>query len=122
MAKTNTSETTQTKTRTLKKVSAAQIKLADKPVGFELEGRFVGINQSTYVDSNGEEKMLHTMIIENESGERTKFLADAGLRGALNDAMVVKGDWFKAVKGEKENIGKGRTMNVWDIFQYADEN
>lgn len=122
MAKQTQAETPSNTKRTLKKVSASQIKLADQPVGYEFEGRYVGTNQSTYVDKEGEEKILHTMIIENESGERTKFLADAGLRTALSDAMVVAGDWFKAVKCEKVNIGKGRTMNVWDIYQFADEN
>lgn len=103
--------------RQLKKVSAKQIKLADQPVGFVLEGKYIGTNSAEHVDGDGELSTLHTMIIESpQTGERTKFLADAGLRGALSDAMIVSGDYFKAVKLEKLNIGKGRTMNQWDIY------
>lgn len=115
MAKQQT-ETTAAPVRNLVKVSAKQIKLADKPVGYTVEGYYVGMNQSEYVDGEGEISTLHTLIIENELKERTKMLADAGLRQALTDGMIVKGDWFKAVKGEKENIGRGRTMNTWDVF------
>lgn len=114
-------------TRTLKKVSAAEIKLSDKPVGFEFDGKFVGISQKAHQaldKESGEvvEKTLHMMIVEASNGERTKFLADAGLRGALEDCLIQPGDWFKAVKGAKRDIGGGRTMNQWDIFQYAEEN
>lgn len=116
-----TATTSQKSTRALKKVSAANIKLADQEVGFEFEGKYVGIATSPFVDKEGEEKTLHTLVIENETG-RVKMLADAGLRMALQDALVTKGDWFKAVKGPKENIGRGRTMNSWDIFQYAENN
>lgn len=122
MAKQTTEVTTNTPSRAMKKVSASQIKLADKPEGFEIEGKYVGTNEGSYIDKEGEEKKLFTMVIEDKTGNRIKFLADAGLRGALSDAMVVAGDWFKAVKGPKESIGRGRTMNSWDIFQYADEN
>lgn len=124
MAKT---ETTTTKNmnkpaRTMKKVSATQIRLSEQKVGFELEGKFIGMTVREQADGEGEIKKLHTMIIENATGERIKCLADAGLRTALEDAMVQSGDWFKAVKGEKMNIGGGRTMNQWDIFQFAEEN
>ncbi len=103
-----------------KKVSATQVKLADKAPGFELEGKFVGINQSQFVDKEGEEKVLHTMILEREDGERLKFLADAGLRTAIQDAMIQPGDHFKAVKCDKIDIGRGRTLNQWDIFQFSE--
>lgn len=124
---TGTTGTTTTVRRILKKVSASEINVAKQAVGFEFEGKLVGITQKPHNDFDKEsgelvEKTLHMMVIENTTGERTKFLADAGLRGALEDAMVQPGDWFKAVKGEKRDIGKGRTMNQWDIFQYAEEN
>ena len=111
--------------RFLKKVSANEINVAKQAVGFEIEGKLVGITQkehTTMEDGDAVVKTLHMMVIEGSNGERTKFLADAGLRNALEDCMVHPGDWFKAVKGEKRDIGKGRTMNQWDIFQYAEEN
>lgn len=121
MGKTET-HTTETKP-TLKKVSADQIKLSDKPVGFRIKGHYLGTATRESVDKEGEVKTLHTMIIEDKKGgNRTKFLADAGLRMALEDALVQKGDYFEAVKGAKIEIGSGRTMNTWDIFQFADEN
>lgn len=103
----------------LKKVSARQIKLSDQPTGFVLEGKYVGTNQSEFVDKEGELSTMHTMIIENELGERTKFLADAGLRTSLADSMIQPGDYFKAIKLEKLSIGGGRTMNQWDIYTLA---
>lgn len=107
----------------LKKVSADQIKLSDKPAGFRLTGLYVGISTRERANDEGEIKTLHTMVIEHKTtGVRTKFLADAGLRMALEDAMIQKGDYFEAVKCEKINIGSGRTMNTWDIFQFSDDN
>ena len=121
MEKTTTTTTTGVKTRrkteTLKKVSADYLKVSDKPVGFSFEGIFVGINTTEHVTDEGEVQTRYNLIIENEKGERTKLLADAGLRTALADAMVVKGDWFKAVKCEKVPIQGKRTMNTWDIYQ-----
>ena len=123
MAKTVETQATNTQNgKTLKKVSATQIKLADQPAGFELEGIYVGMATRDWVDKEGEVKPMFTLIIENSKGERVKCLADAGLRTALEDALVQAGDWFKAVKGEKQNIGKGRTMNTWDVFQFVNEN
>ena len=63
---------------------------------------------------------MYTLVIEGGTGERIKMLADAGLRTALTDAAIVNGDWFKAVKKEKVKLDGVRTMNQWDIFQYAD--
>lgn len=111
-----------TETTAYKKVSVLQIKLSDKPKGFELEGKFIGINQQDFTDrTTGETKPMHSMIIENEKAERIKFLADAGLRTAIADGMIQPGDWFKAVKGDKVEIGKGRTMNQWDVYAVSDE-
>lgn len=110
--------------KNLKKVSATQIRLAEKPVGFKLKGKFISLveREREEVVEGGEIKLkkLYTMVIEDEAGNRTKFLADAGLRTAFEDAAVVQGDYFEAVKGEKVTLSKGRTMNSWDIFQYAE--
>lgn len=105
------------KERQLQKVSAKQINVSLEKPGFTFEGYYVGVVESAYVDhSTGEEKGLRTLIIENDQKERTKMLADKGLMQSLADGMITKGDWFKAVKGEKANIGKGRTMNTWDVY------
>lgn len=111
--------------RTLKKVSARQIKFSDQEEGYEFSGTFIGITEKPFADvdkKSGEiiEKTLYNLIVEDDKGERFTGLADAGLRGALSDAMITKGDWFKAVKGSKIDIGKGRSMNQWDIYTYAD--
>ena len=102
----------------LRKVSATHIKLADKPKGFSIEGILVGVKPTAYVDkTTGEEKTRHLMVLENEQKERVAFLADAGLRGALDESMVLPGHWFKAVKNDKVPMSNGRTMNTWDIYQ-----
>lgn len=111
-----------TETNNYKKVSVLQIKLSDKPAGFEIEGKFIGCNQQDFTDrTTGESKPMYSMIIENEKKERIKFLADAGLRTAIADGMIQPGDWFKAVKGVKADIGKGRTMNQWDVYAVSEE-
>lgn len=101
----------------LRKVSATQIKLSEKPAGFSIEGKLVTISKRETVDAEGEVKEMHTMVIETDAGERLKFLADGGIRTQIADCAIMPGDWFKAVKGEKINIGRGRSMNQWDIFQ-----
>lgn len=103
--------------RELKKVSVEEINLSKQKAGFVLEGKLVGAKEKTFTDEEGEEKKFHTMFVENSNGDRIKFLADSGLRTGLEDAMIVEGDWFRAIKGEKRDIGRGRTQNTWEIYR-----
>lgn len=112
----------QKKTETrLRKMNATQINLSKQRPGFEFEGKYVGLTTRPFTDKKtGEEKTLHSIIVEDADGNRIKALADAGLRTAMEDAMLTAGTWFKAVKCEKTELSGGRTMNQWDIFQNVD--
>ena len=123
METTETKLVRRTKKGTLTKVSATQINTSKEPEGFTFEGTFLSLTPHESVDSEtGETKTRFQCVIEKDNGDRFKFLADAGFRTALADAMITKGDWFKAVKGPKISLGGARTMNQWDIFQYTDNN
>jgi hypothetical protein len=108
-------------TPTRRKISVRQVKLSDMDVGFSFKGKYCGtvvgkpfkvINEKT-----GEitEKTISSVIFET-NGERTAYVADQGLLGALNDSMVKEGDHLEVVKLEKVKLTKGRTMNAYDIF------
>lgn len=105
-----------------RKVSVNKVKLSEQPVGFEWEGRFLGFTESApfnVIDQKTGEvvtKKLTSALFEDERGLRTSYIADMGLKSAISDANVVEGTWIKAVKCDKANIGKGRTMNQYDLF------
>lgn len=114
MAKTEAAE------KVMKKKNARQVKTSNEPTGFFFEGKYIGMVEQPFIDKDtGETKTLHNLIVEDANGDRLKILADAGLRTSLADAMVKTGEYFRAVKQEKIKIGKGRTMNQWDILQNA---
>lgn len=106
---------------TRRKISVKSVKLSDQPEGFTFAGKFIGTVQGqpfTTIDVKGEitEKVLTSVILENEKQERIAYLADKGLVGGITEAMVKEGDTIEIVKLKKVNIGKGRTMNQYDIF------
>ena len=110
---------------TLKKESVKKINLAQEPVGYVLEGRFKGFVTSEPFkilnEKTGEitEKSLKSIIMEDDKGERFAAIADKGLQSAIQDSMVTEGTWIKAVKLEKASIGRGRTMNQYDLYAEA---
>jgi len=111
---------------TRRKVSVRQVKLSEQEEGFTFSGIFKGFTAGTtftQIDpKTGEvnEKQLKSMVLEDkETKERTAFLADRGLEGAIQDSMVKEGDWIEIVKLEKVNLSKGRTMNQYDVYQLS---
>jgi hypothetical protein len=100
-----------------RKISVKNEKLSDKPAGFSFQGKYVGQAKSApFTDDDGEEKQLTSVIMEAAGGERTAYLADKGLLQTLSEALVKEGDMIEVVKGEKVSIGKGRTMNTYEVF------
>lgn len=112
---------TETNKPVRRKISAKTINLSKQKPGFEFGGKYVGLvkgQEFTQTDSKGEivTKALQFAVFENEQGERTIYTADKGLQDALTTAMVKEGQKIAVVKCDKAEIGKGRTMNQYDIF------
>lgn len=110
------------KTVTRKKLTVAKVDLANQEPGFSIKGMYVGqVVGAPFKDvdkKTGEviEKSLTFAVFSNKDGDRFKVIADAGLKSSLLDAMVKEKDLVEIVKLKKESIGKGRTMNQYDIF------
>lgn len=106
---------------TRKKISVKTLKLSEQPVGFKFQGVYKGqvLGQpfGRLDNKTGEIVQVQlTSVIMEEGGQRVAYLADAGLKTALVDAMVVEGQYIEVVKLEKAQLTKGRTMNQYDIF------
>lgn len=105
-----------------KKVSVTKINLSTQKVGFTLEGKFLGFTESAPfqdIDAKtGEivQKTMRSILLEDATGNRLAAIADKGLQSAITDAMISEGAWIKAVKLEKAQLSKGRTMNQYDVF------
>lgn len=110
------------KTTARKKLTVAKVDLANQEPGFSIRGMYVGqVIGAPFKDvdkKTGEivEKSLTFAVFQGTNGDRFKVIADAGLKSALLDAMVKEKDLVEVVKLKKESIGKGRTMNQYDIF------
>ena len=105
-----------------KKLSAKTTNLSKEQAGFTFKGKYMGLIKGTefqQVDAKGEivTKAMQFAIFENEAGERNMYTADKGLQDALMTALVKEGQTIEVVKCEKTSIGKGRSMNQYDIYQ-----
>lgn len=88
--------------------------------GDEVEGKYVGKNTGPWIDkATGEEKELTRLFFEKEDGQKFILFEDGGLRNALANAMVKEGDFVVIKKLEKTDLGGGRSVNQYDIFQYS---
>lgn len=109
---------------TRKKISVKTVKLSDQPTGFTFGGRYKGeiigkpfsvVNEKT---GEIEQRTMTQMVFEDPTtNERTSYVADAGLRNAIEQAMVKEGALIECVKLEKVKLTKGRTMNQYDLFE-----
>lgn len=104
-----------------RKISVQTVKLSDMEVGFKFEGKFLGFNKgqpfTTMDKTTGEiiTKELNFALFEQD-GSRISYVADKGLLDAINMAGVKDGDKIEVIKLPKASIGKGRTMNQYDIY------
>ncbi len=114
----NTS-TTNTTTENRKKLTAKIMKCADLEVGQEVSGTFTGDSERPWMDKeSGEEKMIPQYHFEDPTTkERFVLFGDAGLRNAMTSAGVQKGDKIAIQKLDKVDLGGGRRVNQYDIYQ-----
>lgn len=105
-----------------KKISVRQINLTKEKAGYTFEGRLVGTALGapfSKVDEKTGQVFTQQMtfcIFEDKDGSRFKVNQDKGLQTAMIDGLVKEGDVIQVVKLEKVDIGKGHTMNQYDIY------
>lgn len=104
---------------TRKKISVPIIKIGDDGL---LRGVLLGTRTTDIMDKEtGELKEVSVLMFspEPESDERFQMLADRGLVNALKWADVKDGDFIEVQKLEKKDLGGGKTVNQYDVFQLS---
>lgn len=102
--------------RKLRKISTDVVKLEP---GDKIEGTYLDQNERPWVDkSTGEAKTITALLFEKENKERIIVFQDAGLKSAMQNAMIKQGDFVVIEKKAKTDLGGGRSVNQYDIFQY----
>lgn len=104
-----------------KKLNATVVSAAKMAVGEELTGTFIELTERPWQEVDKEtgevtEKHIPQALFEGEHGARTILMGNAGLKNALLNAGVKKGDKIAVVKMPKSDLGGGRTVNNFDIF------
>lgn len=64
--------------------------------------------------------MITALLFETLNKERVILFQDAGLKSAMQNAMIKQGDYIVIEKKAKAEIGGGHSVNQYDIFQYED--
>lgn len=112
-----TTKTKKTVERKFEKVTVEIIKLSGLTLGESIEGTYIAKSEGPYIDKNtGEESTLTRLQFERDDGTKFITFEDAGLRNAMANAMVEKGDYLKIVKLEQVATGGGRKSNNYDLF------
>jgi len=107
---------TETK-KVLKKITTDIIKMK---AGDKVEGKLIGKTTGPWLDkATGEEKELTRLFFEKADGTKFILFEDGGLRNALANAMVKEGEFVVIEKLEKTDLGGGRSVNQYDIYQYS---
>lgn len=105
-----------------KKITAQILKFSDYPVGHKFQGVLVAMGQERpWVDkTTGEQKNIPLFTFEDkETKERTTVFGDSGLVNAMTSAGCTPGDWLEIEKLEQVDLGGGKRVNQYDIYQLA---
>lgn len=104
--------------RKLRKISTDVLKLEP---GDKIEGIYLDQNERPWADkTTGEAKTITALLFEKDNKERVIVFQDAGLKSAMQNAMIKVGDHVVIEKKAKTDLGGGRSVNQYDIFQYED--
>lgn len=86
-------------------------------IGEKVQGVFVGRTTTPWTDKDGTTKDLTTVIFRDLKDEsRFGVRQDAGLKKALDDALVKEGDVLELHRVDKIPLSNGRSMNRWDVY------
>lgn len=98
----------------LKKINVSVLKLK---VGESVEGKLTKISKRESFDRmSGEMRSYPQYHITTANNERIVFMGDVGFTNSLSFAGIEVGDYFKAVKLEKEELENGFEVNKYDIY------
>lgn len=102
-----------------KKITAEIVKLSEMDAGDSITGIYKGQSKRPWTDkSTGEVKEITQVLFENpENQERYNVFADAGFLNALSAAGVKENTLIEVVKLEMVDLGGGRRVNQYDIFE-----
>lgn len=116
MAKTQELTKTKNNTQNLKKLTAMEAKLE---VGETVRGFFLEMKEVDQMNPETGESRTQTKIYmeETKGGDRFFIWGNAGLKSAVIDSCVSKGDHIMIERLEKKALKGGRTKNQYDIFQ-----
>lgn len=88
--------------------------------GEEFTGKYLGITTRDYMDrkfNEGEIIALTSYIFSNKDGSRFMYRGDSGFKTAFESSLVQIGETIRVVKGDKEDIGDGKSVNTYEIFE-----
>jgi len=98
----------------LKKIDVSVLKLK---TGESVEGTLTKISKRESFDRmSGEMRSYPQYHITAPDKKRVVFMGDVGFNNALSFAGIEVGDYFKAVKLEKEELENGNEVNKYDIY------
>ena len=99
----------------LKELAAAKAKFIGTYLGYQLV-------DGTPDSKTGEVKQYRRLFFQHRDHETLALLdtvainSDKGLVSQLNNAMVTRGDTVEIEWLRKDDIGQGRSVNVYDVF------
>lgn len=104
-----------------RKLNARIVKLSDLEPGEKVVGKYLGQSERPWLDKEtGEEKIITQFLFE-ESGSDARFMVfgDAGFKNTFSSAGVTKDDVIEIEKLEMKDLGGGRRVNQYDIYQLS---
>lgn len=101
-----------------KKITAEIVKFSDYDAGHSVKGKYLTRTERPWLDKEtGAEKIIPVFVFENEKGERFNIFGDAGLVNAMTGAAVKENQWIEIEKGEQVDLGGGKRVNQYDIYE-----
>lgn len=100
----------------MKKLTATEAKLE---IGENISGFFLEMKEVDQMNPETGETRIQTKVFmeETKGGDRFFIWGNAGLKTAVIDSCVSKGDHIMIERLEKKTLKGGRTKNQYDIFQ-----
>lgn len=118
-AKTATTNAKNSTKAPMRKLTAHPVKLE---IGDTSEGYFLEMKETDFTNPETGELKMQTKVYMEEApgGNRFYIWGNAGLKSAIVDSCVSKGDHILIERLEKRQLSGGRTKNQYDVFQIQD--
>lgn len=116
-----TKETKKNNPIVLKKLTANEVKLE---IGEHIDGHFLEMKTTDQLDpeTGALRPQIKVYFEETIGGNRFFLWGNAGMKTAIEDSCVSKGDKIRLERLEKKALKGGRTKNQYDVFQLGMEN